>query len=285
MLDLNYQDKNAWMHRYPNVAEYHREAIADTDMSGYRSSRKHNESWSGSSSFDVTEERYSKGYPEGTALARDMVLKLTPFLRTVKGLKRGWKNSMHAGGNFDMQAYSKGLPECCVTMQPVVSKKFASLIVNTTASCGVSTEVMQRRGVACLALAQVLEQNGYRVSIKLAFALAGDSPKKQFCIVDLKPFNQTADVDRLAFFLADPSAFRRLHFSWMEAQPREVRRIMWVEPSSGYGMPIELPSSEITDKDIYLGCANLNSKQWTSLELAQDWIKESLKRYGVQFYG
>ena len=284
MLDINYSDKKAWMHRYPNVSEYYHDAIADTDCSS-RSSRKERDSWSGSSSFEVTEQRYSKGYPEGTALARQMVMKLTPFLRTVKGVKRGWKNSMHAGGNFNMDAYNKGLPECCVTMQPVVSKKFASLIVNTTASCGVSTEVMQRRGVACLALAQVLETNGYRVSIKLAYALAGDRPHKQFCIVDVKPFNQTADMDRLAFFLADPSAFRRLHFSWMEAQPREVRRIMWVEPSSGYGMPIELPSSEITDKDIYLGCANLNSPQWHSLDSAQEWIKESLKRYGVQFYG
>ncbi len=274
---------DSFTYRYDNVNNYFSDAIAQTDSRSRSSRQAGNRGWAGSDSWDITEQRYRTGYPEGTAKARELALRLTPFLRTVKGQRRGFKASMHAGGNFLIDNYNRGLPECCSVMQPVVSKKFASLILNGTASCGVGVDVMQRRGIAALALAQVLEQNGYRVSIKLCY---GESYKaKQFVLIDLKPFHQSIELDRLAFFLSDPSAFRRLQFSWMETRPAEERAALGVDPDCGYGRPIDLSKSEIGDKDIYLGCASYNDSHWRSLETAQAWIKESLKRYGVEFYG
>lgn len=277
MLDINWKEKNSWMHRYGNVHAYYTDAL--NTYSEHASSRSNDASFTGSQSFEETQERYTKGYARGTAKARELMLELTPFLRTTQGVKRSWRPQRYAGGNFILDNYVRGIPELCNTMSPVVSKKFASLLLNGTASCGVSTNTMEIRGVAALALAQVLEQHGYRVSIKLSYA-ESSSGHKQYCIIDLKPFNQTIELDRLAFFLADPSAFRRLQFSWMESQPADIRAIMDVP--GGYGSPCELPASEIGPNDIYLGCASWHDSHWRNLDTAQAWIKETLKRYGVQ---
>jgi|SRR5690242_18782370 len=271
---------------FANVADYYRMATGETDApTRERSSRNGPANkWNGDAVFDDTCQRYLRGYPELTAKAKALSVKLTPFLRTVKGMKRGFRPSMHAGGNFIIDNYNRGIPEACLTMQPVISKKFASILVNNTASAGIDADVLTMRGVAATALVDILQANGYRVAVKLGYGILGGG-YKLFDIITLKAFEQTMELDRLAFFLADPSAFRRLQFSAMETHPKIVRDSVGIRSSSGYGRPIELDSDYIGEKDIYLGCASFDQEHWHTLDTAQAWIKEALKRYGVQFYG
>lgn len=282
MLDTNYKEaKKSWFHRYDNVSDYYRDANGPSSMhQSARSSRNTHGSWNGSDSFAETQERFIKGYPHGTAEAKKLLLQVTPYLRTVKGTSKGWRPQRYAGGNFILDNYVRGIPDVSNCMVPVISKKFASIIVNGTVSSSIGVEVMQRRGLVAVALTQVLESHGYRVSIKLANSTSGDNGAKLYCVVDLKPFNQTIELDRLAFFLADASAFRRLHFSWEETLPEDVRQIMNIP--GGYGRPCELPDSEIGKDDIYLGCAHARAEHWYSLEGAIGYLKELLKRYGIE---
>jgi hypothetical protein len=199
-------------------------------------------------------------------------------------MKRGFVPQRYAGGNFILSNYVRGIPEVCSVMSPIVSKKFASIIVNNTASCGVEAETLLRRGVVALALADILQSNGYRTSIKVAFA-TGAHGNKLSCIIDVKPFHQTADLDRLAFYLADPSAFRRLFFSWLETKLDRKQRMDMAVDGGNYGHPIEIPKNEIGEKDIYLGCQDWHNQAWHTTEGAIAWIKEALKRYGIAFHG
>jgi hypothetical protein len=270
--------------KYSDTHTYFKDATGPKEQGASDSSRSGSASFALSDSFEQTCERYTKGYPEGTAEARKLSLQLTPFLRTVQGMKRGFTPQRYAGGNFILSNYVRGIPEICNVMSPIVSKKFASIIVNNTASCGVDAQTLLRRGVVTLALADILQSNGFRTSIKVCFA-TGNSGHKLSCIIDVKPFHQTPDLDRLAFFLADPSAFRRLFFSFLETKlDAKGRRNMGVE-GGGYGHPIELPKTEIGDKDIYLGCQDWYNQAWHTTEGAIAWIKESLKRYGIVFQG
>lgn len=268
-------------YRYDNITEFYRDATKEpAEALVYRSSRTADPLFHGSDSFEQTCDRFLKGFAEGTAKAREIALKLTPFLRTVKGQKRGFKPSIHAGGNFILDAYNRGIPECCSVMQPIVSKKFASLILNGSVYAGINTNVILMRGVAVVALAQVLESNGYRVAIKWCDSTGSFGANECLhTIINIKEFNHPTELDRLAFFLADTSMERRLYFSWQETSRHGAAIVR-----ASYGQAIELPASEIGANDIYLGAGSFTNKAWQSLEGTQAWIKETLKRYGVEFY-
>jgi len=208
-------------------------------------------------------------------------MQLTPFLRTVKGMKRGYKPQRYAGGNFLLDNYCKGIPEVCNVVSPVESKKFVSVILNGTASCGVSLPVMEKRGAAVFALVDILQLHGYRVAVKLAYAVEGSGYHLQHSVI-LKAFEQTVEMDRLAFFLTDPSAFRRLQFATMERENAQVRGK--IDIGSSYGTPREIEKSDIGEKDIYIGCASWHLPAWSGLEETKKWLIETLRRYGVEFH-
>lgn len=270
-----------FLFEYDNIQDYYKECMKPR-TTHHKDSITNDEFFSGSKSFEETLERYNKGYPEGTSKARTLLMQLTPFLRTVQGVKSGWSPQRYAGGNFILNNYVRGIPELCNVMSPIVSKKFCSIILNQTASCGVSTEVMLKRGITALALALMLEQNGYRVSVKVAYGERGKNETCMYTIVNLKAFNQTLEVDRLAFFLADPSSFRRLNFAFMETRSEPLNTDIL---DRSYGSPIDLKKEMIGDKDIYLTKANFNYEYWHSLEGTKAFLKETLKRYGIEMHG
>jgi len=269
-----------YVYQYDNIQDYYRECMLPS-QSHYNSSRAGSADFCYSNSFKETQERFTKGFPEGSAKARELLMQLTPFVRSVQGVKRGWKPQRYPGGNFILDNYVKGIPDICNTMSPVISKKFCSIILNQTASAGISTDVMLKRGIVTIALVNILEQNGYRVSVKVAYGEQGYT-HKLFTIVNLKAFNQTIETDRLAFFLADPSAFRRLNFAFMESRPEPIPGDIL---NRSYGVPGDLPANMIGEKDIYLTKANFNDSCWHDLDGTKQYLKETLKRYGIEFYG
>jgi len=269
---------------FDNVAEYYTWSLGPTDMLESRmQSIGNTASFAGSDSLDETKERYTKGYRKGLDKARELSMKLTPFLRTVKGMKRGYKPQRYAGGNFLLDNYCKGIPEVCNVVSPVESKKFASIILNGTASCGVQPPVMEKRGVAVLALVDILQLHGYRVAVRLAYAVSGHDGYYLQHMVNLKAFEQTVEMDRLAFFLSDPSAFRRLQFATMEREKSNVRTK--IDIGGSYGTPKEIEKEDIGEKDIYIGCASWHLPAWRDLEDTKKWLVETLRRYGVEFHG
>jgi hypothetical protein len=269
-----------YIYQYDNIQDYYRECMLPS-KSHYKSSVEGSREFCYSDSMDETKERFTKGFSEGSAKARELLMQLTPFVRSVQGVKRGWKAQRYPGGNFILDNYVKGIPDICNTMSPVVSKKFCSIILNQTASAGIGTDVMLKRGIVTIALVNILEQNGYRVSIKVAYGERGYT-HSLYTTVNLKAFNQTVETDRLAFFLADPSAFRRLNFAFMESRPEPIPTDILPR---GYGMPVDLPASMIGEKDIYLTKASFNDDCWHSVDGAKQYLKETLKRYGIEFHG
>jgi hypothetical protein len=271
--------KAVHMYRYDNVSDYYKSALATENRTGMANqSRNGSQRFTNSSSFEETQARYTKGYPDATSKAKAIRMKITPYLRTVSGVKPKWQPQRYAGGNFILSNYVRGLPEVCNVMTATKSKKFASIILNGSASCGVNINTMLARGVAVTCLADVLELNGYRTAIKLVYCATGSS-LQTITSIDIKNFDQPPELDRLAFFLTDPSAMRRLYFSWLENLPQTTQADLGV--GYGYGTPSELVKAEIGDKDIYIGCMHWDLPAWHSVEETVTWIKETLKRYGI----
>jgi hypothetical protein len=204
------------------------------------------------------------------------MVKITPFLQTVKGMRMGYQSVPYGGGNFLHDNYIKGLPEICNMRKPIPSKKFCSILVNNGVSAGISTDVMIIRGVAAIALVQALESINYRVSVKVCYAVQRRNTLQ--CVINLKAFDQSLEIDRLSFFLADPSSFRRLCFSHMETRDNPIRDEMI---HNSYGTPIEIDKSLIGPKDIYFPKSHLHEPQWSSVEGTVEYLRILLKKYGV----
>jgi hypothetical protein len=269
-----------YLYRYENVSDYYKACLATDQRDGRANqSRSGSFSFTRSKSFEETQKRYTHGFSEGTKLAKALRMQITPFIRTTSSHKNGWQPQRYAGGNFILSNYVRGLPEVCNVMTSVKSKKFASIILNGSASCGVDTEIMLKRGVAVIALADILELNGYRTAIRVVYNNRGSGGMEVGTDITVKRFSQPPELDRLAFYLADPSALRRLFFSWLENLPASFRESLSVP--GHYGIPCELPKSEVGKQDIYIGCMHWDLPAWHSIDGAVAWIKETLKRYGI----
>jgi hypothetical protein len=96
--------------------------------------------------------------------------------------------------------------------------------------------------------------------------------------IRLKEFDQNIDTSLLAFALAHPANLRVLMFSIFEQMPGDVREALGV-PNGGYGKPAEV---RVENRgDIYIPKCYGSEAQWQSVEAAEKWIIEQLKKQGI----
>jgi hypothetical protein len=161
------------------------------------------------------------GWSEGAAKAAKMAMRIAD--RTVEHTAA----SMHrevvydvVGAAYDPGAYMAGIPECWLSFQPYEDKRGIHFVVNVAVSCGVSTEVFERRGIALSALAIALHSRGHAITIDVADVLKpgaglfggnsnGDYETIQFRVADATS-GSPLDLDRIVYSLAHPTVFRRI---------------------------------------------------------------------------
>lgn len=160
------------------------------------------------------------------------------------------------GSMVDIAQYMSGEPECMVSFMPQPERsggKHVRICASSAASASVSSDLMIRRGVAILALAEALSMVGATVTIDTIMAASrvfGQAPKVTY-VTTVKDGGETVDADRVMYALAHPSFFRRHGFSMFESESDEnVRAMGWDNSGHCYGYPSDGTAELIGSYDV-----------------------------------
>jgi hypothetical protein len=159
------------------------------------------------------------------------------------------------------------------------SRNVVDIVLNACVSAFVSTDTIEARGAAMLALAEALEQRGKRVRITVGMANESGCGIEYKIVV--KQPGQPLNLNSVAFAVAHPSFFRRFVFSAMETESASVRRSVGVP--GGYGRVGEFKRDELPANCIYMGGADLRrTDQWNDPAYVQEWIKGEMRKQGIE---
>lgn len=152
------------------------------------------------------------GWPKGTK-------KLKKALEGLKGATApALEHSFDvAGEEVDIGRYLTGDPENMIEYYPVHRDgiKFIDVYVSFAYHCGYSANDVIKRGAVILSNIDALEQNGYRCKI-IGYSKNGAGKHGLEMQVILKEYEETLELDRMAFCLINPSMLRRLGFKLIE---------------------------------------------------------------------
>ncbi len=231
------------------------------------------------------------GWPTGLARVAPLIGDLTAeFAGRI--LREEWTPDV-VGNYVDPGRYLAGEPDCFMRLEEVEThighiRPRVKILMNRGVAGDVGSDVIEARGAATVALVDLLELAGYAVSITIVFAVT--SPSRSRLIVDyitIKPENQRADLSTLAFWLAHPSAQRRLHFARRESFDAHTRQEFEFggRYGTGYGRSVD-PSINEFEPDIYISAGHVGTPagyaRWTNLDATRAWLEETLKTLGVK---
>jgi hypothetical protein len=185
------------------------------------------------------------------------------------------------GHAIDIARYIEGEPECWMrfeqTMIDGTSPKHIRVLLNISASAGVSVDSLLARGAVTCALIELLEYAGHRV--ELSIGMKASSSEYYLVRVLVKPFDQPLDLAKVAYVFGHPSVLRYHIFSLMETEPAYIREKIGV--NWGYGKPTNMNDDERGDA-LYIPSAMYGDEQWTNPARAERWVREQLKKQGVE---
>ena len=141
------------------------------------------------------------------------------------------------GDEVDIEAYLAGDDECMlatrVSATRVGGRTHATIAYSLFASYSTNTIDIVRRGVAVAAMAHLLETAGVRVEIVVfvCFTCGSTGNGRGFVSCPIKHFGQALDLPRVTYWLAHPSAYRRIVFAVDRPAPH------YLEPTPAWALP------------------------------------------------
>jgi len=243
-------------------------------ISGAASRRRGDRSWAGTDSFEEAMKLAREGWAEGLKDISDLSEEIWDVVgQEIK------KQDFHydvQGCVLDVDRFLVGEPENMIEFheeEEIGHGKIVKIRVNNVASCGVSAKTMFLRGAAVVALIDALEKLGFSCEVYTADALArrwrGDEEVLQY-EVELRGPGDVLDMDRLAFGLAHPSWLRRMVFSAMEQEERDIREKFRV--GGGYGMPTESRGDTSEERGIDVPSLRYGTHHWQDKATAIKWV-------------
>jgi hypothetical protein len=144
----------------------------------------------------------------------------------------------HSGDSVDMGRYMSGDPECMVdyvTEPQARMGRVVRVIINGAMSCSISADDIVRRGVAVVALLDVIHKLGVGVELAVEMPVTSDNTKYS-TVVKLHDSSEMLDINNMMYAVCHPSMLRRLAFGAIEQMPAE----MFPSYRHGYGTPSEM---------------------------------------------
>jgi len=174
-----------------------------------------------------------------------------------------------AGGEVDVGRFLEGEPESMVeyVLQPMNGAgRVLRLQADLSQSWRIPAAAIRAAGDAVVALADGLRARGVGLEILVTAQVTGATPgsRHETGIMIQRP-NEPFDVSRLAFAIAHPGMTRRLLFSLLEHEPRQVREEFGASLDRGYGHPSPRRWNGI---DFYVAL--------TGAVLADDWAQDQI---------
>lgn len=169
------------------------------------------------------------GWPEAAALAIDVYDKLTANRLASRIPRLCYEDE--PGEDVDVSMYLAGEDSCFVAMRATDTtvrggRSAVTVRHNMFASAHVNMREQVVRGLIATAIVHLLETAGVRVSVELDVRWTHGG-RDGSLLTTLKHYGEPADIPRLTYWLAHPSAFRRVvfaivspHFRNMSSEPQ-----------------------------------------------------------------
>lgn len=166
-----------------------------------------------------------------------------------------------------------GLPQSMIRSDNEPKKsKIVDIIYSPDANCSVSSETIEKAGIAVLSLVNNLEKNGYRVALMINFFLGKCDGEYTISTVKVKDWRQPIDLKKIAFPICNASMLRRIGFKWLETC-NGLEQSGW---SSGYGQcpnyseakEIMIENGMVSDTQFFINIAFCEEHGFDTNEIA-----------------
>ena len=236
-------------------------------------SREGGKDWQGTDTFD-----------KALTLARNG-MDATDYVRAVEYVSEDISHAIQpveyvpdfTGVYFDVGLVVAGEPEHWFQQSPIdsINRKRCRLVINNTASAGVSSEVIANRGKALFSLAASLDMAGISTSVELVYAARKGRGDLYEYWVKLKEYGSHPDYSLAAYAIGHTAAFRRLAFAAFEKDTS-------IDSLYPEAVATDTDSDDSTSV-VYLDRMYYGESQWESDEKCLAWVRERLEAMGVQF--
>ena len=185
------------------------------------------------------------------------------------------------GIDFDLSRVLDGEPEAWYRFETKTVQgegtDLIHIVINCSVSGGVNCDAIIRRGAMIVALIELLEYAGKKVTVSMIGVFGSNRDKDKYegysYQVTLRRAGMPLDVPFLMFAVAHPASFRRLGFRLAERH-RDVMR----EIGACYGHPVNVPKDK--QGDIYFPCVHL-SRDLEAYKEPEQFILDTLKTHGI----
>jgi hypothetical protein len=255
--------------------------LPDAKGMGVGESRaKGNEAWNGTKDYPSAAQLARYGWPEGAKFVEETTLRLSeavgrriPVDLIIQDI---------AGSFVNVPAYIAGEPADMLRVEPAITsgKRIAKVVYNCSASCGVSSEVLMRRGAVACALVDVLGRAGFLAELVVCEWIASYHNTKLGVELMVKRSDEPLNFDRAAFCLAHPSMLRRMMFAIEEnCLDKKTREEFGIQRGGGYGTPCHIPVAH--RGDINFDRMHGAEPEWNDIKTAEDAAMKMLVNSGI----
>lgn len=258
---------------FNSFGEYIR--LAKGNKNPLASNKKEEDKWSGTSSLEEACNLALHGWDEVRPEVDLLLGDLEPRFSEAFGEYYVTRHDV-AGSFVDVGAYVTGEPECMMEFIPEPDARMGrvvKIVVAGTASSFVKSEHIMKRGIAVLALIDVIHKMGLGIELWWDESIRGGYATT----VKLHDSAEPMDINTLMFALAHPSMLRRLQFSVQEQseKAKEQDAVQY----GGYGSPSELHSPKYTDYDVIV--EKLQDGEGDIIQNPFEWVATTIKGLGL----
>lgn len=180
------------------------------------------------------------------------------------------------GGSVDIGQFLSGEPECMIDYPPtqtIKDSRVVTMCVSISTSGAIGPESMIERGAAIAALAQIVASRGFNLELWADWTTGPCDGKTAHYRILVKSANDTIDLAKIMYAVANPSMLRVLGFTAMHGMPRDWQRAL--EVGCGYGSVCD-PDHDLPEGTIYMN----SSFGWEDYD-AKGEMLTALKALGI----
>lgn len=165
-------------------------------------------------------------------------------LARVRQNKRSTAHWTEAGSEVDVARFLSGEPDCMMEARRVRRPSpVLRIAVERCVPHYVSADEIRANGASVLAVVESLRTAGVPAEIWVTFSISTFKGETQHLSeqVLIQEAGHAIDLDRLAFWVGNPAAFRRLGFALYEQEPADVRNMFNIKTVGSYGSADSVP--------------------------------------------
>lgn len=241
-------------------------ALASWQFAERHSRDTSRENWYGTKNIEEACKLAAQGWPEGLErMTKKMDMNLS------KGRAKFRINDV-AGDIPNIGRFLAGQPDSMTrrVVDQSIKKPIIDLTLNACFSFNVKAEHIMNYGAAIASAIDELEDAGFSVSLELG-AINEYGKQRKGCMINIKKPSEPMDVDRMVFFVAHPSFFRRFCFSYWETVYESGLG------DAGYGIISDFEKDDYAEGAIYFKSLN-HLQPCDTVENARAFVRKIIKQ-------